>query len=223
MKIAMIPVRQGSERLKYKNYLPLINGQLMVELIRDKCLEIECFDKIIISSDDEYFSQFCDGLNISFDHRPEEYASNIASTDMVMDYMFEQYECEWMMWVNAVSPLQTKNDIICCVDALNQESVDCIASVNINYNHCIYQNKPLNFQMNEPFSKTQDLEPIKQLVYSCMGWKRNNYIEARKNNYSGLFFSNTGYPIVSKMASLFVKTQEDFDLCQKISISSSRD
>ena len=53
-KIAVIPVRSGSKRLPKKNYIPF-NSRTIVEIARDKCLDADIFDKVIISSDDPFF------------------------------------------------------------------------------------------------------------------------------------------------------------------------
>ena len=52
--IAVIPVRQVGVYLKnYKSF----NSRTLAEIARDKCLAAGIFDKVIISSDDEFFEQ----------------------------------------------------------------------------------------------------------------------------------------------------------------------
>ena len=57
-------------------------------------------------------------------------------------------------------------DIKNCGLRLNNPEVDCVMAVNTLYQHCCIANKPLNFEPNNAFEKTQDLEPIQRYIYS---------------------------------------------------------
>ena len=64
-KIAVIPVRSGSKRLPKKNYKSF-NSRNLVEVARDKCLDSDIFDEIIISSDDVYFKRLVNCNKVKF-------------------------------------------------------------------------------------------------------------------------------------------------------------
>ena len=89
-------------------------------------------------------------------------------------------------------------------------------AVNTLYQHCCIANKPINFDPNIHFEKTQDLEPIKRYIYSCMGWKRETYVENRKKGFKGLFPGYMAHVEVSALAGMLIKYEEDFILCSKI-------
>ena len=63
---------------------------------------------------------------------------------------------------------------------------------------------------------TQDLTPIQRYIYSCMGWKKNTYIQKRKHGFKGLFPGKMSLVEVSKLAGMLIKYEEDFILCSKI-------
>lgn len=214
--IAVIPIRSGSKRLPKKNYLPF-NYRNLVEIALEKCVSAGVFDKIIITSDDNYFSKYADGNSIFFLKRDLHLANDDASTDIVIDYLFEALpDCENLLWVNSVSPLQTVDDIIKCSDKLNETGVDGIMAVNTMYQHCILDGKPLNFDPQNAFEKTQDLEPVKRFVYSCMGWKRDAYVNSRKNGFKGLFPGNFNFVEVSYQAGMLIKFEEDFKIFEAL-------
>ena len=215
-KIAVIPVRSGSKRLPKKNYKSF-NSRTLAEIARDKCLASGIFDKVIISSDDAFFEELVNCKQVEFMQRTEQLAGDDATTDVVIDYFFEQLpSCETILWVNSVSPLQSIEDIKNCGTRLHDSNVDCVMAVNTLYQHCCISNKPINFNPNNSFEKTQDLEPLQRYIYSCMGWRRKTYVDYRNQGFKGLFPGNMSLIEVSTLAGMLIKYEEDFVLCSKI-------
>jgi len=215
-KIAVIPVRSGSKRLPKKNYKSF-NSRTLAEIARDKCLASGIFDKVIITSDDPVFKELINCNEVEFLQRTENLAGDDATTDMVIDFLFEEFpSCESVLWVNSVSPLQSIEDIKNCGTRLNNPDVDCVMAVNTLYQHCCIANEPLNFNPNNSFEKTQDLKPVQRYVYSCMGWKRSTYVKYRSEGFKGLFPGKMALVEVSVLAGMLIKYEEDFILCSKI-------
>ena len=215
-KIAVIPVRSGSKRLPKKNYKSF-NSRTLAEIARDKCLASGIFDKVIITSDDPVFKELINCNEVEFLQRTENLAGDDATTDMVIDFFFEEFpSCESVLWVNSVSPLQSIEDIKNCGTRLNNPDVDCVMAVNTLYQHCCIANEPLNFNPNNSFEKTQDLKPVQRYIYSCMGWKRSTYIKYRSEGFKGLFPGKMALVEVSVLAGMLIKYEEDFILCSKI-------
>ncbi len=215
-KIAVIPARAGSKRLPKKNYKSF-NSRTLVEIARDKCLASGIFDKVIISSDDPFFEQLVNCNQVEFLKRSENLAGDNATTDMVIDFLFDELPfCESILWVNSVSPLQSIEDIKNCGTRLSDPQVDCVMAANTLYQHCCIGNKPLNFDPSKPFEKTQDLEPIQRYTYSCMGWRRDTYVKSRMEGFKGLFPGNMSLVEVSTLAGMLIKYEEDFILSSQI-------
>ena len=215
-KIAVIPVRSGSKRLPKKNYKSF-NARTLAEIARDKCLNSGIFDKVIITSDDPIFEELVNSNEVEFLQRTENLAGDDATTDMVVDFLFEEFpSCESVLWVNSVSPLQSIEDIKNCGNSLNNPDVDCVMAVNTLYQHCCIANEPLNFNPNNSFEKTQDLKPVQRYIYSCMGWKRGTYVKYRSDGFKGLFPGKMALVEVSVLAGMLIKYEEDFILCSKI-------
>ena len=215
-KIAVIPVRAGSKRLPKKNYKSF-NSRTLVEIARDKCLAANIFEKVIISSDDPFFEELVNCKEVEFIKRSDHLADDNATTDMVIDFFFEELPfCESILWVNSVSPLQSIQDIKNCGVRLHDPKVDCVMAINALKQHCSISNKPINFNPNSPFEKTQDLEPIQRYIYSCMGWRRETYVNSRKEGFKGLFPGKMSLVEVSTLAGMLIKYEEDFILCSQI-------
>ena len=211
-KIVVIPVRAGSKRLPKKNYKPF-NSRTLAEIARDKCLASGIFDKIVITSDDTFFEELVNCNSVEFLPRTQDLAADYATTDIVVDFLFEKFTtCESMLWVNSVSPLQSIEDIKNCGLRLQDPKVDCVMAVNTLYQHCCISNEPLNFDPNNSFEKTQDLVPIQRFIYSCMGWKKSTYVNNRNNGFKGLFPGNLALVEASTLAGMLIKYEEDFVL-----------
>ena len=101
-KIAVIPARSGSKRMPQKNYR-LFNSRNLVEIARDKCLEADIFDKIIISSDDPVFEGLVNCKQVEFLMRGSYLADDHATTDLVIDFFFEEENNVWL--VNEVNTM----------------------------------------------------------------------------------------------------------------------
>ena len=95
-------------------------------------------------------------------------------------------------------------------------------AVNTLYQHCCISNKPINFNPNNSFEKTQDLEPLQRYIYSCMGWRRKTYVEYRNQGFKGLFPGNISLVEASTLAGMLIKYEEDFILCSKIEEAMSK-
>ena len=215
-KVAVIPVRAGSKRLPRKNYKSF-NSRILAEIARDKCLAAGIFDKIIISSDDPVFEKLVNCNKVEFLQRTEDLSDDDATTDVVVDFFFETFfNCESILWVNSVSPLQSIQDIKNCGLRLNETGIDSVMAVNTLYQHCCIANKPINFNPNNYFEKTQDLRPIQRYIYSCMGWKRATYVKHRSEGFRGLFPGKMALVEASVLAGMLIKYEEDFVLCSKL-------
>lgn len=215
-RIAVIPVRSGSKRLPKKNYLSF-NSRTLVEIARDKCLASKIFDKVVITSDDPVFERYTENAGVEFLLRSPELASDEASSDLIVDFLFQVYDnCESLLWVNSVSPLQPVQDIVNCGERLSEKDVDCVMAVNTLYQHCCISNQPINFDRNVAFERTQDLDPVQRYIYSCMGWKRETYVRSRLEGFKGLFPGQISLVEADPLSGMLIKYERDFLLCSMI-------
>ena len=49
--VALIPVREGSQRVKGKNFIPFSEGKSLLEIKINALKEADCFDHIYVSND----------------------------------------------------------------------------------------------------------------------------------------------------------------------------
>jgi N-acylneuraminate cytidylyltransferase len=106
MKIAIIPARGGSKRIPRKN-IKLFHGKPMIAYSIDAARESGCFDKIIVSTDDQEIANIAIeyGAEVPF-LRPPEIADDYATTLDVMKHAVVW--CEEQSW-----PVE----LVCCIYA----------------------------------------------------------------------------------------------------------
>ena len=212
MNICMIPVRKGSQRLAKKNYLQ-INGNTVYEMAIEKALSVKLFDKVVLNTDDPTLESVVAKFGIDFYLRESILASSEATSEMVVLDFFKQYDCDRVFWLNTVSPLQTLSDIKNFFNKTIDENASSSVAVTKHQVHASFKGKPINFDWDENFAKTQDMTPVMSFNYSMMSWHKSQ-IEMLAN---GQLFNDLTMMIESSIwSSILLKTKRDFDLIEKL-------
>ena len=213
--ICMIPSRIGSQRFKQKN-LAIIDKKSVLEWGINAAKSSNAFDRIIVNGDDDLFAQISRENNVEFYKRDKELAQSSTKSDEVIMNFIDNFNCKYLVWFNAIAPLQEINDIRKFVEELLRNKFQSLFAVKTQNIQTLFEDKPLNFDYKKKFERTQDLKPSKIFVPSLMGWHidsfRDNY---HRNNY-GFFSGNTGYFEVSLLSTLVIKTEEDFRMIRSV-------
>lgn len=212
---AMIPARIGSQRLKKKN-LALINKKPLIEYVIDSAKKTKFFNEIYINSDDKVFKKIAQKKNINFYLRNKKLgSSNVKSDDVVNDFL-KNNKCDIVVWVNPIAPLQEPKEIKKVIKYFIKKKLNSLITTNKLKNHAIFKDKPLNYKIEERFSKTQDLKPVEIMVYSIMMWKSDSFVKAYKKNKKAILHGRVGYYPVSKFSGIIVKDKMDLEIVSTI-------
>lgn len=92
MNICVIPARGGSKRIPRKN-IKFFNGKPIIAYSIEAAIKSGCFDKIIVSTDDEEISRIAKnfGAEVPF-IRPAELSNDFAATNPVISHAFNWLE-----------------------------------------------------------------------------------------------------------------------------------
>ncbi len=213
--IAMIPARIGSTRLKMKN-LALLNDKPLISYAINAAQESGVFDHIIINSDSIVFNQIAEQHGVEFYHRPKELGSSETKSDEVVADFLRNFPCDIIAWVNSIAPLQTGSVIKSIVEYFLYENLDTLHTVKNEQVHCNFKNSPINYKLNEIFSRTQDLEPLQPFVYTVMMWRAETFLGNYLKKGQAIFCGKVGYYAVDKISSIIVKDESDLFLVQNI-------
>ena len=92
MKLCVIPARGGSKRIPRKN-IKDFNGKPMIAYSIDAALESNCFDRVIVSTDDEEIADVAKGYGAEIPFmRPEVLADDYAGTLPVIKHAIEWFD-----------------------------------------------------------------------------------------------------------------------------------
>ena len=211
--LAMIPARMGSERLKMKN-LALLNGRPLISYAIEAAKTAGMFDRIIVNSENEIFREVARRYAVEFYRRPMELGSSDTRSDAVVYDFMRQYPCDILAWVNPTSPLQTGEEIRKVVNYFIDQKSDTLITVKSEQVHCVYEGKPVNFSTEEPFAKTQDLNPVRVCVYSVMMWRTKKFMESFEKKGHALLSGKVDYFPVGKLSSIVIKKEEDLMMAE---------
>ncbi|WP_409306249.1 pseudaminic acid cytidylyltransferase [Pectobacterium sp. B1J-3] len=168
MKVAIIPARGGSKRIPRKN-IKLFCGKPMIAWSIEQAKASECFDNIIVSTDDYEIADIaCQyGAEIPF-MRPDELSNDYATTGQVMSHAVTWLQRESIIQsaccIYATAPFLSASDIRNGYQRLKETQSDYVFSVTTyafpiqralkkNVDDGVSMFQPETFQM-----RSQDLE-----------------------------------------------------------------
>lgn len=219
--IAMIPARMGSKRLAMKN-LALLGDKPLIYYSIKAAKEAKVFDRIVVNSDNAVFSKIAKRYGGEFYLRPPGLATSAAKSDSVVHDFIKKFPCDIITWVNPISPLQTGKDVKDVVSFFIKKKFDSLITVKNEQVHCLYRNKPVNFNRSELFARTQDLYPVQCFIYTVMMWRTKIFAKTFEKKNHAFFCGKTGFYPLGKLSSLIIKTKDDLMLADHVLRSISR-
>ena len=217
--LAIIPARGGSKRLPRKNLLDLCGKPLIAWSI-EAALKSKYISKVIVSSDDEEILNIAKEYKADFIKRPDELASDTATTFDALKHTLENVEkYDYVVLLQPTSPLRTEKHIDEAIELLKEKNADAIISV------CEVEHSPLwsntldenldmsNFLRDEVLNKrSQDLPKYYRLngaIYIC---KTDKLLQNK-----GFFLKENIYAYkMNKKHSVDIDEEIDFIIAEKL-------
>ena len=169
MNIAIIPARGGSKRIPRKN-IKEFHGKPMIAYSIEAALESNCFDKVIVSTDDSEIAEIARkyGAEVPF-MRPDNIADDYATTLDVIKHAIEYTEqqgwgVENVCCIYATAPFLTPEFIKKGLQELTKSTIDYAFSATsfpFPIQRAIRFNAQERVEMLQPEhlnSRSQDLE-----------------------------------------------------------------
>lgn len=129
MKIAIIPARGGSKRIPRKN-IKLFHGKPMIAYSIETAIQSGCFDKIIVSTDDQEIANIAlqYGAEVPF-LRPVHVSDDFATTMDVMQHALnwcasENWDVKQVCCIYATAPFITSASLKLGLKALQSDNID---------------------------------------------------------------------------------------------------
>lgn len=129
MRLAVIPARGGSKRIPRKNIRPF-HGKPIIAWSIEAARDSGCFDRIIVSTDDDEIARVAEGLGAEVPFmRPADLSNDTASTGVVVQHAVEWFEAAGepvseCCCVYATAPFVSADAIRQGLDRLLEEDAD---------------------------------------------------------------------------------------------------
>lgn len=211
--VAMIPARMGSERLKVKN-LRLLGGKPVIAHAIDTARQAGIFSRVVVNSESEVFREVAERYGAEFYQRSAELGSSEARSDHVVQDFMRHNPADIVVWVNSTAPLQPVEEVREAVRFMVDGGYDTVITVKQEYLHAAVKGQPINFSYDEPFARTQDLEPVQCFVYSLMMWRCDSFLAAMDAKGYAVLSGKVGFFPVSKQSTILIKHEDDLRMAE---------
>lgn len=130
----LIPLRKGSRRIKFKNFVKVKNKPLVYFTVKE-AIKIFNNENIYISSNDLKAKTFSKKYNLKFIKRPNELCTDTSKTEeAVLHFLNHQKKNKSLISKNliilqATSPLRTSKDILESIVKFKKKKLDSLFSV----------------------------------------------------------------------------------------------
>jgi N-acylneuraminate cytidylyltransferase len=177
--IAVVPVRQGSERVKNKNFKPF-GGKNLLELKLEKLKQVQGIDAIVVNTDSGQAIEIADRLGVDHFRRQPYYASSSCINSEHWRNLAETTEADYVMHTLCTSPLIALDTYAKVVEAYQRQistgAYDSVNTVRAVKKFLWMDGKPINYSIGQS-PNSQDLPEIVSLTFGISIISREMMIE----------------------------------------------
>lgn len=160
---AVVPVRQGSRRLKNKNIAPFAGTNLLLYKL-EQLKRVKSLRRILVSSDSESMLEFACKAGVETHQRSPEYCDEKSKTfGEVVRHICEHATSEHILWATCTAPLifppiyeQAIRQYLRVLD----EGFDSLMSVEVFRRYLWNENGPVNYELGLKHVPSQQLPPL---------------------------------------------------------------
>lgn len=207
MKVAMIPARMGSQRLKRKN-LEMFGGVTLIEHAILRCKEAAVFDEIYVNSESDVFEGYALKHGVKFYKRPAVLGNHTStSEDFVFDF-FNNVECTNLYQIHSITPLLSANEISEFFAFCESSDHDTVLSCIHDQIEVAFNGAPVNFNFTSK-TNSQELSPVQRVTWAATKWSRDAFLCTVHEGGVGTYSGRIGFFPVGPFTGLAIKTSED--------------
>ena len=151
---AVIPVRQGSQRVKNKNFREFAGKSLLehkIDVVKNLPV-----NEIIINTDSEYAIELAKKNDIKYHKREPYYASSECTNSEYHEYLAKATDSENIIITQVTAPLVILSTFIEAIAIFNKVDCNSLMSIKKIKEFLWYKNKPINYNLDSA-PNSQDL------------------------------------------------------------------
>lgn len=213
--VCLIPARSGSKRLRNKNLLKFANDKNLVELAIEKALKVFEKETIYLSTDSEAIALIGDTYGINVFKRSKVLSDDKATSEDYISDFLQKVSCRGLVQVHTITPLLDSDYLKQFISLLRRERRDALYTISKTTLECFYNGDPLNFSPSKK-TNSQELESVSEVNWSFTYWDKEAFLKYKAINGAGTWLDNFGFLEVPRSRSFAIKTEEDFQVCQRL-------
>lgn len=160
---AIIPVREGSRRLKNKNIAPFAGTNLLINKI-NQLKQVKEIDAIYVSSDSDTMLEMARREGVKTHKRDIAFCDEKSRTfGEVVSHICENVEGEHILWATCTAPLvfatKYEDAISVYLDSLSK-GYDSLVSMEQMKRYIWDEDGPVNYELGLKHVPSQQLEPL---------------------------------------------------------------
>ncbi len=215
--IAMIPARLGSKRIPKKN-IRYMGDKALIQYPIDLALRSGAFESVWVNTESKELGKVIQTMGAQFHERPKELAGDTATNREFTYEFLEKHPCDYVVMVNTTSPLLRQETLDKFMEYVKENDFDTVLSVVSEKEETFYQDKPLNFSLQEKVN-SQLLEPVEKIVWAMTAWKRKTFMRLQEEGKNPVFGGKIGKFAIPKDESCDLDTEEDWRIAEGILLS----
>lgn len=157
---AVIPVREGSRRLKNKNIAPFAGTNLLLNKI-EQLKKVAEISQIVVSSDSDLMLQMAKNAGVEIHKRAPEYCDEKTKTfGEVVRHVAESVEGDHILWATCTAPLvfpKIYSKAISEYFSALEKGYDSLASFEIIKRYLWDEHGPINYELGIKHVPSQQL------------------------------------------------------------------
>ena len=169
MNLCVIPARGGSKRLPGKNMRPFF-GYAVIHYAIQTARLAKVFDRIMVSSDDDYTLAYARGLGVE-SHKRSEWASRDEATDYdVIREVLKTETPDYLCYLYPVTPLLSPERLVEAYESLTGSPAEIVYGVGEagrylaprgnRYAGCFYWIKTVEFRLMSEDAYYESMVPF---------------------------------------------------------------
>ena len=174
---AIVPVRQGSQRIKNKNFKDFA-GKNLLRIKLEVLKKIDIIDSIVVNTDSEEALSMADEFEVEKFRREGYYASSECNNSDFFENLAENTDADFIMYSPCTAPLIKEETYYDFISRFRNglDRFDSLTTVSPVKSHLWLVGKPINYDPNNS-PNTQDLPDILRLNYGLSVISRQDMIK----------------------------------------------
>ena len=209
----VIPVREGSSRVRDKIFLPFGDSQNLLEWKVSQLLEVHRPDKIFLSSNSPRVQRVAKELGVVFLPRNNYLCDgHKASFSEVITGIVADLPTKYFAWVTVVVPLMRPSEYLEGFESFLEHVVlngsnDSLVTVNSLKDYLWNTESPLNYRADQNHTISQELPDIFRVTNGL-------YMRSREDALrDGYFLGPRPYMhVVPKLSGIDIDEQQDYEI-----------